>query len=81
MFNIEENNIIGQTNKLLFDILEELKRLNDFLMKNNIPKQDESEAKEVKENNVLTCKICGAKHDNKGKLMACYRKHKREGTK
>lgn len=81
MFNIEENNIISQTNKLLFDILEELKRLNDFLMKNNTPKQDESEAKEVKENNVLTCKICGAKHDNKGKLMVCYRKHKREGTK
>lgn len=28
MFNIQENDINGQTNRLLYDILEELKKLN-----------------------------------------------------
>ncbi len=28
MFNILEKDVIGQTNKLLYDILEELKKLN-----------------------------------------------------
>jgi hypothetical protein len=30
-FNIEKNNIMGQTNKLLFDLVEQIKELNESI--------------------------------------------------
>jgi hypothetical protein len=63
MFDINEKDILGQTNKLLYNIWQELKS-------EKIPEIKTPVA-------TLKCKICGTEHENKGSLMACYKKHKK----
>lgn len=63
--------------KLLFDILQELKTLNAKLS---------PEIKKVKTENKavpssVPCKYCGGTHENTGQMLACARKKKKEGMK
>ena len=44
----------------------------------NLPK-DESKGKEYSEED-LKCKVCKKQHRSIGKLLSCYKQHKREGT-
>lgn len=67
---------LNDAEKLLYDIRAELSRSNEILqailecvrpgeIKTDTPK--------------YTCKVCGKTYDNKGKLLACARRHKKEG--
>lgn len=56
--------------KLLYMILQELKQMNSKLEK---PTEKKITAK--------ACKYCGEIHENKGQIMACAKKHKKEGAK
>ena len=63
---MERNDLYGDTDKLLFDILQELKKLNGGKAK-------------ATEAAGIPCKYCGGTHENKGQIMACAKKKKREG--
>jgi hypothetical protein len=70
---MERKDVHGVTDTLLFDIYDELRKLNEKLT----PIKEESKAVPTS----VPCKYCGGTHDNKGQLMACARKSKREGAK
>ena len=57
--------------KLLYMILQELKQINSKLNKEK-PIEKKITAK--------ACKYCGEIHENKGQIMACAKKHKKEGA-
>lgn len=69
---MKREDFYGDTDKLLFDILQELKILNG----KNVVKQEVEE-----ENKQYPCKACGGAHENKGQMLACARKKKKEGAK
>lgn len=68
MRELKREQMLDHVEILLFDILQELKKLNK-----------EEAPRPIAKDTGLICKICKTEHENKGKLMACYRKHKREG--
>lgn len=59
-----------KTDILLWEILQELKKLNG-----QEPNEQPSEGSKY------TCKKCSFSTDNKGLLLAHYRDHKKEGAK
>lgn len=59
--------IVDTQDQLLFDILQELKEINQKLT----PVSPIAKG--------LECKHCGEVHENKGKALACAKKAKKEG--
>jgi len=75
---LKRESMITTEEKLLFDILQELKQINQKLTK----EQPQAETvRPVAKGVEFVCKACNTKHENRGKLMACYKKHKKEGAK
>lgn len=70
---MKREDLYGDTDKLLFDILQELKKLNG----------GKPEVKAAGLTAGIPCKYCGGVHENKGQVMACAKKLKRkkEGAK
>ncbi|MFA4854189.1 MAG: hypothetical protein WC616_02430 [Candidatus Omnitrophota bacterium] len=68
MRELKRGQMLDHVELLLFDILQELKKLNK-----------EEDPRPIAKGAGLICKVCNTEHENKGKLMACYRKHKKEG--
>ena len=66
---MKRDDLYGDTDKLLFDILQELKLLNSKL---------EVENKAVPSS--VPCKYCGGTHENTGQMLACARRKKKEGV-
>lgn len=65
-----ELNLMNDDTKLLHDIRELLKEVLIYLKP------------EIKEEiKLYPCKACGGQHENKGILLACARKHKKESEK
>lgn len=64
MFDIKPESNMSLVEKLLYNIWQELK-----------------ENKKVKETEIkqYICKTCGIAYDNKGQMLSCARKHKKEG--
>jgi hypothetical protein len=71
MFDIKETDVLGQTNKLLFNIWQELKNRTIFIAS----QEAREEVKVVPLQNI--CPMCGKDHSNKGYALACARKHKK----
>lgn len=65
---ITSRDVSASEQKLLYLMLLELKQINSKLG---------SENKSV----AVDCKYCGGTHENKGQVMACAKKHKKEGAK
>lgn len=70
MFEIKKEHCVTMTEKLLFNIWQELKE-------DNLPCSPAEDAGESKR---FTCKICGQTFENAGKYLADQRKHKKEGA-
>lgn len=69
MFDIKEQDVLGQTNKLLFNIWQELK---------NNPVMSQEKSKEVKTTSAeVQCKYCGGTHRNRQSMAACAKKQKK----
>ena len=72
MFNLEKPEITGQTNKLLYDVLQELKQLN----KNLRPTREGTEVK------TYSCKYCNESFESRHKMAShvgkCPKKPKKE---
>ena len=66
---MKRESLITTEEKLLFDILQELKELN---------KKPQEAMCAVAKDTKLICKVCNKEHTTKGSLMACYKKHKKE---
>jgi hypothetical protein len=81
MFDIQENDVTGQTNKLLFNIWHELKK-HDMQIISKISRE-ELNKDEVKTTPLVTevqCKYCGGTHRNRQSMAACAKKHKKDGV-
>jgi hypothetical protein len=70
MIKLEDLNT--KTDKLLYAILQELKKLNED------KQPSENQAEEARQ---YKCKQCDFSTDNKGLLLAHYRDHKKGATK
>ena len=94
MFEIDARDLITPETRLLFDIRELLieitgNKFNEEKISNNnvLSELENSSTVEVPTQIGETttperyiCKVCGKEYDNKGKLLACARKHKKEGV-
>lgn len=86
MFKIESRDLTTPEARLLFDVRELLANINEKLTDNKQQTTEESiivpdvPIVEQFSNKILTCRICGTKHINRGSFMACARKHKKEGA-
>jgi hypothetical protein len=69
---MKREDMFGNVEILLFDILQELKKMNE-------PKEINKDIKE--EIKQYPCKACGGVHENKGQLLSCARKYKKDGAK
>jgi hypothetical protein len=74
---MKRDSLISTEEKLLFDILQELKEINRKLPEPE-PLRPIAKATEERE---IQCKYCGGSHDNKGQFLACARKHKKHKKK
>jgi len=83
-------NVITEEEKLLFAILQELRGIRQSLQQPTTTAQPPSKVEKPQESKQvvrpiakgaeLSCKICGEKFDNKGKLMSHYKNHKKAGV-
>lgn len=76
---IRDDVVLGNSEtKILWAIYQTLQEIKGRLP---VPAAAEQTTEEVKEKPVTyTCKVCGQTYDNKGSLLACARKHKKEGA-
>lgn len=65
MFDIKPEQLVTKTDKLLYNIWQELK----------------GNVCSTAENTEYTCSYCETKHPNRGKMLACAKKCKKEGVK
>ena len=79
MFNLTDKDVIGQTNKLLFNIWKELEKLTESKQYSESIEPDKEQAFIMPKNNL--CSFCGKEHTNKGIELACLKKRKKEGAK
>jgi len=70
MFDIDPDNLVSKTDKLLYNIWQELKQLR--------PTAEGTEAV-IQKPKVIACKKCGEEFDNRGKFLSHSREHKKEG--
>lgn len=73
MFDIQPDQLVSKTDKLLYNIWHELRSMNE----KPEPVQPTREATEEKVKE-YTCKTCGKIYGNAGKMLSCARKHKKE---
>lgn len=76
MFDIKKEANFSREERLLYNIWQELVMLNSKQEKQKvevIPIENENKAKTS-----YKCKVCGTEHENKGQLLACAKKHKKE---
>lgn len=76
MFEINKQGNFSREERLLYNIWQELITLNSRHEKEKvevIPNEEENKAITS-----YKCKVCGKEHDNKGQLLACAKKHKKE---
>jgi hypothetical protein len=82
MFDIKEQDVLGQTNKLLFNIWQELK--NNRIIIPEIKPEEIGTTTILPlsdgTGNVTICSYCGKDHSNVGFAMACARRKKKEGV-
>jgi len=71
MTELKREDMYDVTRILLFDIREELKKLNSKL------EQQEADAESKPEK---VCKYCGEVHDRPVDYAVCAKKHKKEGA-
>ena len=69
MLSDEQMNLDTAEKTLLFQIREELRKHTEILQSLCPVRKDTGHK----------CKVCGVMYDNKGKMLACLRKHKKEG--
>jgi hypothetical protein len=85
---MKRSELVDKSEILLFDILQELIRLN-YTMDGlrglnipnvNLPSQDKTEALKpvFVEDKGITCKHCNGTHENKGQTLACAKKNKKK---
>lgn len=72
MFKIESRDLTSAEARLLFNIQELLIKLSS---KSEQPKKEHSKEK------TYICKTCNTPYPNAGGMLACARKHKKEGVK
>lgn len=79
--------MVDTTELLLFDILQELKAINakleakpetELIPEPTLKVEPE---KETDQKITASCKYCGGIHENKGQVLACAKKAKKEGAK
>lgn len=75
MINISSRDITTSEQKLLYAILEELKKLNIAL---NIEQNKKFQKPKEKQNKI--CKYCGERHEKPVDYAICAKKHKKEGA-
>jgi hypothetical protein len=63
----KRDSLVTNEEKLLFDIFQELKEINQKLTVRPVAKGAE-------------CKYCGGTHENKGQVLACAKKKRKEGA-
>jgi SHS2 domain-containing protein len=73
MFKINPDDIRETESKLLYNIWQELKRMNEAKPE---PARPVAKATEGKAKVSIACKVCGEKFDNRGKFLSHSRKHK-----
>lgn len=74
MFDIKEQDVLGQTNKILFNIWQELKS-NQISIP--VVSQDKlTEVKTIPLSTEVQCKYCGGTHRNRQSMAACAKKMK-----
>ena len=77
MFDLKEEDVVGLTNKLLYNIWKSLNALQGIEKKLPIGEVEKEQAKpvagEIEAKETKSCKYCGEVFDNKGKLLAHYR--------
>jgi hypothetical protein len=78
MFDLKKNDITGQANRLLYNIWQELKRLNKPQPAR--PMRKAAKGKAVKAKFYRKCKKCGTEFDNYGFFMKHMKEHKEEGV-
>ena len=74
MFDVVKDSRMSDTEKLLYNIWQELKQLN-------ANKEENTSKEEDKRKDTFKCKVCDKEYENKGKLLACLKKHKKEDSK
>jgi hypothetical protein len=77
MININSRDITTSEQKLLYAILQELKKLNTAL---NIEQNKQFQKPKEKQNKNKICKYCGERHEKPVDYAICAKKHKKEGT-
>lgn len=77
---IRRESLLDASEKLLFDILQELKEIKQLLKT-----QEKRQGQRLKPQEALRpmakdtkCKHCGMVHENKGQELACAKKHKKQ---
>ncbi len=78
MFDIKPESLVSKTEKLLYNIWQELRRLNEFKPEPARPMRKATKGK-GKAKGFVTCKQCGEKFDNRGKFFNHLKEHKKEG--
>ena len=80
-FDIQEESRMSVTDKILYNILLEIREMKNYKENKEI-EQVKEEFKQVveavKEESKYKCKICGTEYNNKFKMMACSKKCKKE---
>jgi tRNA(Ile2) C34 agmatinyltransferase TiaS len=77
MFNIEERHIVSEQEKLLFNIQELMKNILIKLNK-EVSKPELIKVEDENKPNQTLCKYCGGTHENKGQMLSCAKKNKKE---
>lgn len=70
---LRRESMVTTEERLLFDILQELREIKQLLQP-----QEVKAVRPIAKGAGFKCKTCGKEFDNKGSLMGCYRKHKKE---
>jgi len=75
---MKRSELVEKTEILLFDILQELIRLNYTIegLRSSFIGEVGGVPKPIEDNK---CKHCNATHENKGQVLACARKNKKKG--
>lgn len=77
MFEVKRHELFKDTDKILYNIMLLLEEQNRLLTAASAG--DKSLPQVASETKSIQCKHCGGTHENKGQIMACAKKRKKEG--
>ncbi len=80
MSNLKPEQLVSKTDKLLYEILQELKKLSKLKPQPARPMRKAAKGKAVKAKFYRKCKKCGTEFDNYGFFMKHMKEHKEEGV-